>query len=39
MKKETVHNLLIITGSILLVEIIILTGIVLSALLFIKNGV
>ena len=39
MKKETVHNLLIITGSILLVEIIILTGILLSALWFIENGV
>ena len=39
MKKETVHNLLIITGSILMVEIIILTGIVLSALWFIEYGV
>lgn len=39
MKKETVHNILIITGSILLVEIIILTGIILSALWFIEYGV
>jgi len=39
MKKDRIHNILIATGSILLVEVVILTGIVLSALWFIEYGV
>ena len=39
MKKNRIHNILLITGSILFVEVIILTGIVLSALWYIEYGV
>ena len=37
--KNKLHNLLIILGSIFLVECVVLTGIVLSALWFIEYGV
>lgn len=37
--KDKLHNLLIILGSIFLVECIVITGIVLSALWFIENGI